>query len=276
MLVTLLILWEHVIEGVMAARKYYHCDMAGFSIPAAEHSTMTSWGSRDGELSAIRNMLKQFAKSGKIVAIVSDSYDLQHAVNVYFGQILKEEILASGAKVIARPDSGKPSEVVFITVDSLGKNYGTKVNTKRYQDLHPAVGVIQGDGITSSIAVKEVLENLKVHQFSANNIAFGMGGPLLQVPNRDTFGWAMKMSAACVNGKWIDVFKDPVTDTFKTSKKGRLMTYRNRDTGEIFTSREAHNVESQYDIILHNVFRDGKLLRDWTFDQVRANSNVNM
>src|SRR6185369_70114 len=31
-------------ESLVAARRYYGADMAGFSIPAAEHSTMTAWG----------------------------------------------------------------------------------------------------------------------------------------------------------------------------------------------------------------------------------------
>lgn len=265
-----------VIEGVMNARKYYHChcDMAAYSIPASEHSTMTSWGGRDGELHAIHNMLVQFAKPGKMVAIVSDSYDLQNAVNMYFCHILKDQILASGAKVVVRPDSGDPPEVVLITVASLGKGYGTNTNTKNYKDLHPAVGVIQGDGISSYAAVRDILENLKVNQFSADNITFGMGGPLLQVPNRDTFGWAMKASAACIDGRWIDIYKDPITDPFKVSKRGRLMLYRNRDTGEYFTGREAHGAEQKYDICLRPVSRDGKLLKDYTFNEVRANSNA--
>lgn len=263
-----------VIEGVMDVRKYYHMNMAATSIPASEHSTMTSWGGRNGELASIRNMLTQFAKPGKMVAIVSDSYDLEHAVNVYYGEILKEEIKNSGAKVVVRPDSGNPPEVVLITVSSLGSSFGTTINTKEYKDLHPAIGTICGDGTTSANAVRRVLENLKVNQFSANNIAFGMGGPLLQVPNRDLFGWAMKECAARVNGQWIDVYKDPVTDPFKKSKRGRLMTYRSRETGKIFTEREGFRSEGRYDFMLQPVSRDGKLLKDWTFYEVRENSNL--
>ena len=63
------------ISAVLGARKYYNEPIAGFSIPAAEHSTITSWG-RENEVEAYRNMLKQFAKPGALVAVVSDSYDI--------------------------------------------------------------------------------------------------------------------------------------------------------------------------------------------------------
>ncbi len=95
------------IEGVLAARRYYDEPMAGFSIPAAEHSTITSWG-REGEVDAYRNMLRQFAKPGSMVAVVSDSYDLMHVVDTVWGGVLKDTILASGATVVVRPDSGDP------------------------------------------------------------------------------------------------------------------------------------------------------------------------
>jgi hypothetical protein len=57
------------------------------------------------------------------------------------------------------------------------------------------------------------------NKFSIDNIAFGMGGGLLQKVDRDTLGWAMKCSAARVNGVWRDVWKDPVGGG-KTSKRG--------------------------------------------------------
>src|SRR5581483_294412 len=63
------------LSGILTARAYYHEPMAGYSIPAAEHSTITSWG-REREVDAYRNMLDQFAQPGRIVAVVSDSYDI--------------------------------------------------------------------------------------------------------------------------------------------------------------------------------------------------------
>ena len=47
------------VAALMTARRYYGCEMAGFSIPAAEHSTVTTW-TKEGEKEAFRNMLTQF------------------------------------------------------------------------------------------------------------------------------------------------------------------------------------------------------------------------
>merc|ERR1712048_1385586 len=47
--------------ALVMARECYNSDAAGFSIPASEHSTMTSWG-REKELDAIRNMLEKYPK----------------------------------------------------------------------------------------------------------------------------------------------------------------------------------------------------------------------
>ena len=80
------------VEGVLAARRCYDEPMAGFSIPAAEHSTITAWG-RAGEVDAYRNMLRQFAKPGSSVAVVSDSYDLMQVVGSVWGGVLKQTIL---------------------------------------------------------------------------------------------------------------------------------------------------------------------------------------
>ena len=98
------------VSGVLAARTYYNEDMAGFSIPAAEHSTMTAWG-RDGEAAAYRNMIHQFGGKGKLVAVVSDSYDLFNAVDKIWGGELRQEVIDSGATIVVRPDSGDPAVV---------------------------------------------------------------------------------------------------------------------------------------------------------------------
>jgi nicotinamide phosphoribosyltransferase len=99
------------IVGIRCANKYYGSKMAGFSIPAAEHSSITGWG-KENEAEAYRNMLKQFAKPGALVAVVSDSYDLWNAITNLWGTQLKDEVVKSGAVVIIRPDSGNPPEVV--------------------------------------------------------------------------------------------------------------------------------------------------------------------
>ena len=99
-----------------------------------------------------------------------------------------------------------------------------------------------------------------------------MGGALLQHIHRDTCQFALKCSAAQVDGKWIDVFKDPVTDSGKRSKKGRLMLYRDRETGEMFTGTEGHGAEQKYEPMLETVFENGKLVKEYTFSEIRERS----
>ena len=98
-------------SSLLIHREFYNSEMAGFSIPAAEHSTITAWG-RENEVEAYRNMLKQFAKPNALVAVVSDSWNIYEAVEKIWGEQLKQEVIDSGATVVIRPDSGEPIEVV--------------------------------------------------------------------------------------------------------------------------------------------------------------------
>lgn len=205
------------VSALLAARKYYDADMAGFSIPAMEHSTVTSWG-RSGEVDSYRNMLRQYGKPGALFAAVSDSYNIYDAVSKLWGTELKDEVIASGAKVIIRPDSGTPHVVVLEVVKLLDAKFGHTVNSKGYKVLNN-VGVIQGDGINTR-EIFRILQALELAGYSADNVAFGQGGALLQQVNRDTLRFAMKCSAIMVNGEWRDVYKDPVTDSGKRSLRG--------------------------------------------------------
>jgi nicotinamide phosphoribosyltransferase len=111
--------------------------------------------------------------------------------------------------------------------------------------------------------------------WSADNIAFGMGGALLQAVDRDTQKFAMKASSARINGVDVDVQKDPATDPGKKSKAGRVTLWQ--CGGEFASSVAAptgwadHCVGDWTDA-LEEVFRDGKLVKELTFDEVRANA----
>ena len=115
------------IEGIRYAMDYYDHPMAGVSIPAAEHSTITMWG-KSKEVAAYQNMVAQFAKPGKLFACVSDSYDLFHAVEHIWGDSLRDEIMSSGATLVIRPDSGHPSEVILKTLQILERKVGMKLS----------------------------------------------------------------------------------------------------------------------------------------------------
>jgi nicotinamide phosphoribosyltransferase len=261
------------ISGVMYAREYYGAGVAGFSIPAAEHSTITSWG-RDGEVDAYRNMLKNFATPGSIVAVVSDSYDIFNAASKLWGEELRDEVIQSGATVVIRPDSGDPLTINQKLIEILGQKFGYTTNAKGFKVLNN-VRLIQGDGV-NELSIRSILGGFMAMGWSADNIAFGMGGALLQQVDRDTQKFAMKCSSALVNGTWIDVQKDPVTDSGKKSKAGRVQLWTNSG-GEFASGVTAPTGWTDRGIggwvpALQEVFRDGKLVQEVTFEQVRANA----
>lgn len=252
------------IAGLIYAKDYYGCDMAGYSIPAAEHSTITSWG-RENESKAYSNMLEKYPNG--LVAVVSDSYDLWHAIKEIWGKELKHQVLNHNGTLIVRPDSGHPPGVVYKTISLLGESFGFTTNSKGYKVLNNHVRVIQGDGIDYDM-VGEILELLKNSGYSAENIAFGSGGALLQKLNRDTARFAFKCSSIRVNGEERDVFKQPIDEPTKISKKGRLKLVKENDAYVTKTINQLGIDE------LVEVFRDGKLLKDWTFDEVRQNAAI--
>lgn len=254
------------IEGILFAKRYYSEPMAGFSIPASEHSTITSWG-KQHETEAYRNMLKQFAKPGSIVAIVSDSYDLMNAVNFIWGETLKQEVIKSGATVVIRPDSGDPLTVPIEVVSALADKFGYTVNSKGFKVLPNYIRVIQGDGITEE-SLPTILKNLLDAGFSADNLNFGMGGGLLQQVNRDTMKWAMKCSAVRINNQWNDVYKEPKTDLGKASKRGRLALVKENDSYKTIPMEDSMNND-----LLIPVYENGKLLVDYLFSDIRNLAN---
>lgn len=256
------------VQALLFGRDYYDAPMAGYSIPAAEHNSILAWG-RDGEKAAYANMLKQFAAPGSIVAVVSDSYDIYHACEKIWGEALRDAVKRSGATVVIRPDSGVPETIVREVCEILDEKFGSTVNAKGYRVLNH-VRIIQGDGINPS-SINTILHNLEKAGYAADNVAFGMGGALLQQCNRDTFSFAIKASAVKRGDTWIETFKAPVTDPTKTSKKGRLTlltdgtAYRTVREEE----REALRAEGFIYEVLQPVFENGKMLREWSLEAVR-------
>lgn len=256
------------VEALVGAIRYYGADgPVGFSIPASEHSTITSWG-RENEVKAYENMLDKFAKPGAILACVSDSYNIYDSVETLWPS-LKDKIIESGATLVIRPDSGDPVTVVTKIMEILAEKFGYTVNSKGYKVLN-YVRVIQGDGIDIT-SLKSILFSLKMKDFSTENIAFGMGGGLLQKVNRDTFKFAMKTNAIRKdNGEWIDVFKQPIGSEFKKSKAGVLNTVYD-ENGELITVRATSEDTTS---MLKTVFANGNIMSDITFDEVRENAKV--
>lgn len=271
-------LGSDTIAGITMARDYYGEPCAGFSIPASEHSTMTSWGedAEDGlgELAAYDNMLEKYPKG--LVAIVSDSYNIWKAVDMY-GTELKQKILNRDGTLVIRPDSGPPPLMDIELLRKLYKYFSADDNGNGYKELDSHVRVIQGDGIDYH-RLQVIVELLKRKRWSINNIAFGSGGGLLQKLNRDTQKCAFKCSYAVVNGKEIDVQKRPIHAPGKKSKRGRLKVVEKN--GKIVTltadaDEDGETAESNGDPdLLVTVFENGYSMRHWTWAEVKENASL--
>lgn len=252
-------------EAMLFARKFYDCKYPVVGPRgAAEHSTITSWG-RDREADAYRNMVEKFGGEGRAYAVVSDSFDIENAVDKIWGQDLKELVVQKGGRLIIRPDSEDPVVLVPKLMESLFKNYGGSINSKGYSVLPDCVRLIWGDGLGFAKIV-DILETLCDLKISTENIYFGMGGTLLQDQLRDDHGWAMKASSTCVNGVWKDFQKEPRGDSNKKSLLGRQAVVM--EEGAYKTIREDELGEREN--LLSTVFLNGEVIKKWTLDEVRA------
>jgi nicotinamide phosphoribosyltransferase len=242
---------------------YGASEMPAFSIPAMEHSTVTSWG-KDHEVDAYRNMMRRHPKG--LLACVVDSYDTHHAVANLFGGELRENVLRRDGTVVLRPDSGDPTVVLEDIFNQVAEKFGFETNSKGYKVLPAQVRAIQGDGVNYQNILR-INSHLTRASWSMDNWGYGMGGALLQQLNRDTFRMAIKCSAINRNGDWQPVFKDPKTDPSKASIGGRLsLVDRSVDgNGDFVTVSEP----SAYGNVLQTVFEDGELKIETNLEDVR-------
>lgn len=248
------------ISGITYLMEYYDSKVVGFSIPAAEHSTIIAWG-KDGEREAYANMVKQFAKKDALFAVVSDSYDIYHAVEQLWGKDLRQAVIDSNATLVIRPDSGDAVEVNATLVQLLDKAFGSTINEKGFKVLNH-VRLIQGDGVDEMV-IKEVMDRFIALGYSIDNIAFGMGAGLLQKVHRDMLGFAMKASAIERDGAWHDVYKDPVGDEFKVSKRGRVTTIIKDGQYQTGVVGDDHDA-------LELVYKNGQLIKTESFETIQS------
>jgi nicotinamide phosphoribosyltransferase len=253
-------------QALEAALEYYECDMAGFSIPATEHSYMTILG-RDGEYKQMERFLNVYANFA-IKACVSDSYNIYEAIKFWGTQ--KQKLIDQKAILVVRPDSGDPATMSVECVERLDKEFGSTVNEKGYKVLNH-VRVIYGDGISNTEVIEQILFNLDAIGYSADNIAFGMGGGLLQKNDRDTQKFAIKCSAAIINGKLVDVQKDPITDQGKKSKAGILDLIKD-ENGQYktvnITLEQLRDPNHKSELV--TIFENGEIKVKYNLDEIRA------
>jgi nicotinamide phosphoribosyltransferase len=267
------------LTALLYGREYYNIDVAGYSIPASEHSIACSYmaialknaiilsNDSKNELAYIRQMLK-FLDEYSMVAIVGDAYNIYNFAEL-MGSI-KDEIIEKtegGKLIVLRPDSGDPPEVVTRCLQILDKHFGSEINGKGFKILN-RVRIIQGDGITQD-TIDRILYRAMNAGYSADNITFGQGGKLLQGVDRDTQKFAMKCSSIEVDDVQYDVFKSPITDKGKESKKGRITLYKNDDG--FFTDLEGRTDCTE---VLETVYENGRILKEYTFDEVRRNAAI--
>ena len=256
------------------AKKYYHAEKVyGLSVPATEHSIMTLLG-ETGEAEVFQHILNSYPEG--IVACVSDSYNIFHAVESLWGAQFKQQILDRKGTLVIRPDSGDPVKTLAKVFEILFEKFGFTVNSKGYKVLPPQIRVIQGDGIDMS-SIPLIYESLKKNNISAENLVLGMGGALLQKVNRDTQRFALKCSYAEMNGDWVNVKKQPVemsedgtlVKSFKTSKAGKLKLVK---VGDRYQTTDVYS--NGYDDELQTVFENGKIIKQFSFEQVRERAKI--
>lgn len=272
--------------------RYYQADctkeLIGGSIPATEHSVMCMGGEED-EVGTFRRLITETYPKG-FVSIVSDTWDFWKVLSEYTVE-LKSEIMAREGRVVFRPDSGDPADIIcgiagdspndMFWVDAspeerkgavevLWDVFGGTVNEKGFKVLDPHVGLIYGDSITYEVA-KDILERLEKKGFASSNIIFGIGSFTYQYVTRDTWGWAVKATYGMVNGEGRNIFKKPKTDGgSKNSAKGLLVVKRDVDIGRLYLLQE-QSIDQFVDgkNLLQMVFINGKITRMRSLSDIR-------
>jgi nicotinamide phosphoribosyltransferase len=286
---------------IYGARKYY--GETGFvcgSVPATEHSVMCA-GTKEDEVETFRRLLNTYPKG--ILSVVSDTWDLwkvctEHVVT------LKEEIMARDGKLVIRPDSGDPVDILcgyntdgaFYSeietsrpeykgvIELLWDVFGGTINEQGYKVLDPHIGAIYGDSITIERA-DEICRRLEDKGFASTNVVLGIGSFTYQYNTRDTFGFAMKATYVelqePVYGDMIDqglntkivgreIFKDPITDDgTKKSATGLLAVFENEndDTYELIDHCDWKTEESGE---LRTIYLNGEFHNETTLTQIRS------
>lgn len=263
------------VQAVKLLKDYYRGEgLIGASVCASEHSKHQAYGpTQEGELAYVEMMLNSTPTG--LVSVVSDAYDYWRMLTVTLPSV-KDKILARDGKYVVRPDSGDPMKILCGDPDAevgspankgtfrlLEETFGATVNSKGYKELNPKIGVIYGDGMYFD-RYKAILTKMKEMGFANTNLVIGIGGLLLQQHNRDDLGFAFKATYAEINGVGTELYKDPITDPGKKSHKG-LMKLVKQNGKYITLDQQSDDIGGE----LITVFKDGKVVKEYTLQEIR-------
>jgi len=247
----------------------------GVSIPATEHSVMCAGGEVNEAETFDRLIFDVYP--GGLVSVVSDTWDFWSIITEYLPS-RKDRILARDGKVVIRPDSGDPVNIICGdpaapvgspeyrgAIEMLYETFGGTVSEQGYIVLADQIGLIYGDSITQQRA-KTIMNLLRAKGYATTNVVLGVGSFTYEYVTRDCHGFAMKATYATVNGEGRMLFKDPKTDSgIKKSLRGKFSVYDCPDNGLVVFDGQ-HTTEG---CIMETVFEDGALTRFQGIDEIR-------
>jgi nicotinamide phosphoribosyltransferase len=276
---------------IPAARYFYNepkNEVIINSVNASEHSVSTTKIFTVGEQQMIADWLREFDKG--ILSIVSDTFDLWTLITKYLPSN-KEAIMARDGKLVIRPDSGDPVDIICGSyrnetipdnikplrpsekgvIELLWDIFGGTINEEGYKVLDPHIGAIYGDSITLDRQI-QIYERLAAKGFATTNIVLGIGSYTYQMNTRDTLGFAAKGAWFEVeeNGTKVgyDIYKDPITDDgTKKSLKGLICVTEDQ---EVLTQCTPEQEEGG---ILQTIYENGKFYNQTTLTEVRSKLN---
>lgn len=279
---------SETIPAIDALEEYYSVDaekeLISMTVPATEHSVMCA-GGLDDEFGTFKRLLTETYPKG-FVSIVSDTWDLWKVVTDFVPR-LKKEILEREGRLVIRPDSGDPVDIICGVIEEpkaphgykhtkaerkgvyelLWDTFGGTINEKGYKVLDSHVGVIYGDSITLE-RQREIYKRLEEKGFAATNLVLGIGSYTYQYRTRDSLGFAMKATWCQINGEPKEIFKQPKTDSgMKNSLKGLICVEMDKD-GKFFATDCVSKEEETYGC-LEVVFEDGKLIKEYSLAEIR-------
>lgn len=271
---------------------FYNADYSvAKGTPSTEHSIPESFG-KNREFEYFERTATEIRPNGPL-SIVSDTWDLENVLTNFL-PALKDKLLMRNGKVVIRPDSGNPADIICGVesvfgrertpmddgcIDILWNIFGGSINSKGYKVLDPHIGLIYGDAITHE-RLNEICDRLERKGYAANNIIFGFGSYTYQYVTRDTFGFALKVTHGIVDGKEVFMYKDPKTDkgansANKKSQMGMCIVTADNDGNLSYTDQHTIAEADCPENLLRPVFKDGKLLVDEDFDTIRHRLHPN-